>query len=413
MVLLEELLFEFTIVEACVFFLYGGFILLLILFGGDLLSRYIKADKRMRGDAAYRVFFIIAIAMIGYGIYTLPATVNYFLKQQFIENGFDLSWIAPLQFLLIMLMIGPIGFVCLKILFKKRKFVAYVLGIVGLLAAIYLFVITIVVWNDSSSIPNLLGSGYIYPIYAIILIFAIIDFSGIVYILIIELAPQKEVRQKILLGVIGIVVAAIGGYLEVSQRSDDKWLYVWGVVIELIGFLIMRHFFLSIKSYDEFAWKSGMIELHAIIAETGISLYYRAFTNHDKQSLSGDIRVTASIPESESRPNSDLVAGGLVGIKGMLAEISGDKGKLENIEIGEKSLVFKQGRVVLCLLLADENLGVYHSLLTDLVQLIEAHHPDLENFNGDTRQLRIEPLVNRVFGIASNDPEKIEEPKEA
>ncbi|MHA1647294.1 MAG: hypothetical protein ACTSVL_06955, partial [Promethearchaeota archaeon] len=105
------------------------------------------------------------------------------------------------------------------------------------------------------------------------------------------------------------------------------------------------------------------------------------------------------IPESEARPNTDLVAGGLVGIKGMLSEISGDKGKLENIQIGEKSLVFKQGKTVLCLLLADENLGVYHSLLDDLVQRIEMSHPDLDNFNGDTRKIHIAPIVKEVFDL--------------
>ena len=83
----------------------------------------------------------------------------------------------------------------------------------------------------------------------------------------------------------------------------------------------------------------------------------------------------------------------------MLAEISGDKGKLENIEIGEKSLVFKQGKTILCLLLAEENLGVYHSLLEELVRKIEDAHPFLEEFNGDTRQLKIEPIIDEVFDL--------------
>jgi hypothetical protein len=83
----------------------------------------------------------------------------------------------------------------------------------------------------------------------------------------------------------------------------------------------------------------------------------------------------------------------------MLSEISGERGKLENIEIGEKSLVFKQGKVVLCLLLADENLGVYHSMLDELTRRIELEHPNLENFNGDTRKLHIQPIAEEVFGM--------------
>lgn len=121
----------------------------------------------------------------------------------------------------------------------------------------------------------------------------------------------------------------MGGFIEISIRKmsnyDQQWWYVYGTLIELFGFLIMRYFFLSIPSYDEFSWKSGMKELHVIIAETGISLFYQSFAEIVASELHGDIKVTATIPEDENRPNTDLVAGGLVGIKGMLSEISGDR----------------------------------------------------------------------------------------
>lgn len=403
MSLLQDVSHTFSTQEVCVILLYGGFILLLILFGWDLLERYIKADKRMRGDAAYKVFFIIAIAMIGYGIYTGPATVNYFLEEGLTAAGMNLGWLNPFQIMFLCLMIVPIAYVCVSIAFRKLKILGLIVGIIGILMTLSLLIITIVAINDPTA--NLISiyytKGVQYSQWALIGIFGLADFVGIIFIMIVKLAPQKEVRKKILYGIVGIVIAGIGGFFEVSQREHGSWLYVFGVLIELIGFLVMRFFFLSIPSYDEFAWKSGMIELHIIIAETGISLHHRSFSEYTSKDLKGDITVTATIPESEIRPNSDLVAGGLVGIKGMLAEISGDKGKLEHISIGTKSLVFKQGRVALCLLLANENLGVYHSMLDDLVRLVEDHHPDLENFSGDTRTLHIEPLVNQVFGVDS------------
>ncbi|MHA2016918.1 MAG: hypothetical protein ACTSXY_01455, partial [Promethearchaeota archaeon] len=264
---------------------------------------------------------------------------------------------------------------------------------------IYMFALIFIVGNDPTAVNVSIKSGAMIPIAIIIGIFAIIDFFGLVYILVVKLAPQKEVRNKVLLGIVGIIIAGIGGALEISLRGPNNWIYPTGVLIELIGFLIMRHFFLSIPSYDEFAWKSGMIELHVIIAETGISLYFKSFTELKNGALDGDLKATVTIPESERRPNSDLVAGGLVGIKGMLAEISGDKGKLENIEIGSKSLVFKQGQVALCLLLAEENLGVYHTLLEELVQKIEENHPNLNNFTGNLKEISIAPLVTEIFGL--------------
>ena len=398
---IENLNHNFTTIESLVLLMYGGFILLLILFGWDLLTKYVKADKRTRtGDPAYMIFFIIAIAMIGYGLYTIPATINYFFKNDFEDFlGYKLIWLIPLQYFLILLMIIPIGYVILLILFKNKKIIAYLGGFVGVISIIYMFVLIFIVGKNPNPALVSIGSPNMIPIAIIIGIFGIIDFFGLVYILVVKLAPQKKVRNQVLLGIMGIIIAGIGGILELSQRDPNKWWYVIGVLIELIGFIVMRHFFLSIPSYDEFAWKSGMIELHVIIAETGISLYYKSFAELKNGALKGDIKVTATIPESEARPNSDLVAGGLVGIKAMLGEISGERGKLENIEIGTKSLVFKQGDVALCLLLAEENLGVYHTLLEDLVLKIEENHPDLDNFNGDTRKLRIAPLVTETFGL--------------
>ncbi|QEE17002.1 hypothetical protein DSAG12_02834 [Promethearchaeum syntrophicum] len=399
MIFIENLNHDFTTIESLVLLMYGMFILLLLLFGWDLLTRYATTDKTTRrGDPAYMIFFIIAVAMIGYALYTFPATINYFFKGDFESQGYNLLWLVPLQYFLILLMIIPIGYVCLLILAKNKKFIAYIAAIIGTISIIYMFVLVFVVGNDPTAVNVSISSGAMIPIALVIGIFAFIDFFGLVYILVVKLAPQKKVRNQVLLGIVGIVIAGIGGALEISQRSEDRWLYPIGILIELIGFIVMRHFFLSIPSYDEFAWKSGMIEMHVIIAETGISLYYKSFAELKEGALNGDVKATVTIPESE-RPNSDLVAGGLVGIKGMLAEISGDKGKLENIEIGSKSLVFKQGHVALCLLLAEENLGVYHSLLEDLVERIELDHPDLDNFNGDTRKIHIAPLVTEIFGL--------------
>ncbi len=399
MLFIENLSHKFTTIQSLVLLMYGGFILLLILFGWDLLAKYVKADKKTRKDPAYMIFFIIAIAMIGYGLYTLPATINYFFKLDFENQGYKLVWLIPLQYFLILLIIVPIGYVCLLILAKNKKIIAYAAAILGAISIIYMFVLIFVVGNNPTALNLSWNSGTILPIILLFGIYGFIDFFGLVYILVVKLAPQKDVRNKVLLGIMGIIIAGIGGALEISLRGPDNWIYAIGVLVELFGFIIMRHFFLSIPSYDEFAWKSGMVELHVIIAETGISLYYKSFAELKNGALDGDLKATVTIEQPKARPNSDLVAGGLVGIKAMLSEISGDRGKLENIEIGSKSLVFKQGQVVLCLLLAQENLGVYYSLLDELVQRIEETHPNLDKFTGNLKEIHIAPLVTEIFGL--------------
>ena len=116
MLLLGDLPHEFTTIQVIVLVLYGTFIILLMLFGWDLLERYIKADKQMRHDAAYMIFFIIGVAMLGYGIYMFPALINYFFQTDFEAAGMNLLYLAPLKYTLILLMIVPIGIVCLLII---------------------------------------------------------------------------------------------------------------------------------------------------------------------------------------------------------------------------------------------------------------------------------------------------------
>lgn len=382
--------------------LYGALAMFLLLTGYDLLKRYFQADKNTRRDAAYMTFFIIGAALLGYGVYMFPAIIDYFY-----ENSLEL--IPAIKFFLILFIITPIAWVCGNILLNK-------LGrmIISILGGFILLILGIVVLLEIFSPDTVtLTRTWTYPIYIFIGIFAIFDMIGIFTIFVFKLSPQREIRKKVFIGLSGLVVAGLGEIFQkigASSVPDGALLnfYVYGALIEILGFFIMREAFLSIPSYDEFEWRNGMIELHIIIADTGISLFYHKFSQILPEQLKGNLRVTASIPEDESRPNSDLVAGGLVGIKGMLGEISGEKGKLEQIEIGEKTLIFKQGHVAMALLLADENLGVYHSMLDDLIQKVEMEHPDLDSFSGDTRKLHIKPIVEEVFALKMDKKKEID-----
>jgi hypothetical protein len=410
--IIETSYWVFTPIDLVVQLLYAGLSAILLLFGFDLLGRYLRADKRTRTDAAYITFLIIAMAMIGYGLNLIPTMINYFYPPR-------IPWVYALQQFVIVIIVVPFGMVAEQILFKKKMKVSIVTTL-GIIVAVYMMIIVIVEAVDDTIISNDVRGWMFYPAWASYALFGLIGFFGFLIIMFKLLSPQKEIRHKMVwalfAGFIALFGAVIQGMIRVGAPDSNiilsgdvtlitvsggntNWWYVIGAIIEIIAWLIMRNIMLSIPNYSEFEWKTGMIELHVILAETGISLYYKSFHQVKPEDLKGNVKVTVNIPEDEARPNTDLVAGGLIGIKGMLGEISGDRGKLENIQIGEKSLIFKQGEVLMCLLLADKNLGVYHSTLRDLVFEIEKSHPDLKNFNGDTRMLHIGPIVEQVFGF--------------
>jgi hypothetical protein len=358
-----------------------------------LLGRYYGADKQTRGDAAYLTFFAIGAGVLGYAAYMITAIFNYF----FVAS----DWTLSLQQLIVMIILTSFAVTAETFVFPKMKSIkigSFKLGIIGLIAifvVIYLIIMTIIDIVDVDDEWNFLA---FIPVFIAYAVFGLIGFAGFVNILFIKLSPQKEIKRKILLGLLFGVVALSGSLIGAMGRSDFSDLFIYGTIIEIVGWLFLRTFFLSIPSYNELEWKLGIIEMHVIMAETGISLYYRSFHKINPEQLKGNLEVTMTLPESEARPNTDLIGGGMIGIKGMLSEIAGTKGKLRNIQIGEKHLLFNQGNVVLVLLLADNNLGVYHSILYKMVHEIEIAHPTLENFNGDTRQLKISPIVDKFFG---------------
>ena len=197
------------------------------------------------------------------------------------------------------------------------------------------------------------NSGLEISILLILGILAIFGFYGLFNILLVKMAPQKSIKRKMQIGLSAAIVAFGGEVVQLVGRPGGAFTKIWciGIIIEIVGWLIIREYFLSVPSYSEFDWKDGINEMHIIIAETGISLYYRQLTSLSDDDFKGDVSVEMKVKEEDlsRRPNTDLVAGGLVGIKGMLSEISGEAGNLSHIEIGEKSLVFFQGKTIMAL----------------------------------------------------------------
>ena len=379
---------------------FGALTFLMFILCGDLLSRYYGADKFTRGDAAYQIFYILGVAMGGYGFYMVIAITNYFYSQEAIQ-ALNADLLYQLQLFVAMAILAAITIKCEGLIFKKRRFLKFgqlklgLYGSIAVLAMLYILGVMFIKaflrtfyneWVTWLTIPIILG----------FFVFGWISFLGILTVFS-KLRPQKEIRRKIIYGILWAILAGIGSVIGGYGRMAWNYWFIIGTIVEIFGWYLLRTSFLSIPSYSELEWRSGLAELHVILAEVGLSLYNRTFRKINPADLKGEMKVELTISESD-RPNTDLIGGGMIGIKSMLGEIAGTKGKLQNIQIGDKYLLFNQGKDVLVLLLANKNLGVYHGILSNIVNEIEATHPNLGQFAGNVEKLKIAPIIDNYFG---------------
>jgi hypothetical protein len=360
-----------TLFNDILYFILIANLVVLIISTGVNIS---KAEKHIWKDPMFKMVFLGTLGISSYLVYTifdLIIQISLFTNQEIIEFVRDL---------IIIIIIGFLGI-------QGGKWLKIKLG--GLIPLFILFVgfiYRIILELLNLSDDRILESLFLIPVvfcglFGLYCTSKLIQNSLIIY---------PESRFRMIMGILQIFLALTGILLRVFIKESNTLIITLGTSLELSGWIILTAVFPKIPSYSEFRLKKGMIELHVISPETGINLNYQQFAQ-----ISRDDEV-------ESRPNSDLVAGGLVGIKGMLSEISGEKGKLDHIKIGEKSLIWKQRKDALVLLLVDENLGAYYELLDEIVDEIEISNPDLANFTGDFRSLSISPIILKKFGIVEN-----------
>lgn len=397
--------------------LNGMLIAVTFITGIDLIKKYLNADENTRKTETFLIFMIMALVVTAYSFYNIPSIVSYYY------NDFGYVQINPLYMntfnvLFQLLMIMPVAVVCERIILPKKyliKIKEKVIPISAILGVIVLSLIIFVIvsnptynWVEQPWFPSVM-MGILVPTYVV---FSLFGFIGMVYIIIVRLGPQKEDRKNIVLALLGLIIAFAGGMVTVMYRKPqgtplmfpalqtfEGTMLVASIAVEVSGWMMFRFFFLRIKDYTELEWRSGLEDMYIIMAETGIGLYACEF-NKSAQKVGSVDNINLSGEEISEKVNSDLIAGGLVGIKSMLSEIAGTKrGVLEVLSLKNKSLICKQGKYILAVLKAKSNLGVYHTMLRQLIDEIEETNAEqLAKFRGDLRTLTIDPLVKAKFG---------------
>jgi hypothetical protein len=235
---------------------------------------------------------------------------------------------------------------------------------------------------------------FYYEYLPVFIAYAILGFAGIISvgrILLINLKPLKMIRRRILaticVGICAFIVSMISGIFRANLGTETDVLYILNRFIYLFLWLVMRALLLSIPSYSEFDWKNGILELYVIHGNSGLLIYSYSFRKEQQNN------------EKKEQVDSDLVGGGIIGIRSMLEEIARDKGKLKHIEIGKHHLIFSSAKAISCFLLCEHNHGVYYSILENLVAIIEQKYPRLIQFNGNLEDIDIRPLIEKIVEI--------------
>ncbi len=138
---------------------------------------------------------------------------------------------------------------------------------------------------------------------------------------------------------------------------DDMTVLHTGKLVDIAGMLLITLGFYTVE-FAELKWK-GAIKHLMVINNGGICLYHYSFVNVDKNAEEFD---------------RQLVAGAIMGVQSILGEII-DKQKTEQLEVVDykgKKLIFKRGKYVNVVLIAEQDLVILHEKLEKLIADIES-----------------------------------------
>ncbi len=348
---------------------YGALALQVFVTGEEILRKAIIAGKIAKKDPVISIFLVAGLSIIIYGIYVVVYIItDLFTKHPPLIN-FNLLFFEFLKYFIVLVMLAPINLISIEYIHGKNRFYR-ILQIFFTINMMYLFFIFGLKIFEII-IPNYLGVS--------ISTLGIIGFYVFFRFMLVDLQTQPKMQRSLLFAILAFLVCIGGEILQIIGRIEPPtMLFVIGTAVEIIGWILLRYVGKLFPAYNEFEWRSGLIECHVIML-SGISVYHGKF----------DISINT--------PNSELVGGGIIGVKTILGEITQESGQLKFIQIGEKYLVFQSGKYIIVSLLCKQNYGIYHSLVKELVEKIERENPALANFRGDIEHLSIEKNIKETF----------------
>ncbi len=233
--------------------IYGLLTCILFIFASDLILRYFKASKEVRSQPAYSGFFYISVGVLGTGVYSICALIHFLFTHS--DTG-----VAVLTFIpMVTLTVFAFGTENLVIFPPKdsigSKYRVGYLTIIGIGFCTYsavLIAIHIFDGDDSWEIIPFI------PVYIGLVFYGFLAFWAFIILFFHRLQPRPIVRKWIYSALICGFIAFTGASLEgINRLFIRNELFFIGTIIEIGGWVGIRHYFLLIPSYSELTSING------------------------------------------------------------------------------------------------------------------------------------------------------------
>ncbi len=234
--------------------IYGLLTCALFIFASDLILRYFKASKEVRSQPAYSGFFFISVGVLGTGVYSIFALIHFLFKSS--DTGVAVLTFIPMATLTFF----AFGTENLVIFPSKESNVGKCrvgyLTSIGIGICIYSAVLVVIHIFDKDDTWEIIP---FIPVYIGIAIYGIFAFWAFIILFFHRLQPRPIVRKWIYSALICGFIAFSGTTLEgLSRLIFRNELFFIGTIIEIGGWVGIRHYFLLIPSYSELTRINGI-----------------------------------------------------------------------------------------------------------------------------------------------------------
>ncbi len=367
-------------------------VILELVFGIDLLNKYLKSDKQMRRTDSHTILLAIGMALILLAIGTADGTVlTWYTQNEKIITGWAADFIGGLKPVLQIMMIAPFPIIAERILWPRLQWRITKKRVITFSAILEAGVIIVLLLqgsfligqdiNDANFATGIPHSVFENPL--VLIAFGIglgeISLVGFVGFLLIlrKLTPYKHevslIFKGLAFGIIGLGTWLVGGYYKGTPEK------IWAIpctIVTVICVILVHRYLCDIPSYSELDWKKGIIAIYVFDA-AGMALFNHDFKQAESDLVREGIKKVYNVPKD--KPVAQLVTGGMIGIQTLLSEITQDRGPLG-----------------ITMVIVDQDLIVYHSIMRDLAWDIEEEHPNIANRKLDEMPV-LGPIIKRYL----------------
>jgi len=272
------------------------------------------------------------------------------------------------------LFFGAFSFI--KIVEKYKIFIKKYFFSILYLSLIIIFSIILFIANEYARTYSII----FYPTFGIFFLFYLRAMYKDYY----KKQELKQFRFNISKIIIGFILLALGYNIATDVVVENFGLEyrLIGNFIQIIAFLFIFLFFISIRSFSELDWQDKLNSI-MIIHKSGLLIFNKSFK------------------ENQIVNEGTLVSGSIALLKIILEDLTQSKESKETLFIEKigKTLIIQPGNEVIGVLICDEKLDSLIILLKKVIEKIEnIYSAVLKDWQGDLKAFSpIKNIVEEIF----------------